>query len=87
MIDEIIIIEHKSATLPGEFVLYPQWPDKILSYVNCVKCNKNILISTNHTVTINQNGTITINPSIIHDSCGAHFWIKENKIIAAGNEE
>ena len=76
----IIIIEHRNATEPYEFTFWPQWPDRVISYIMCPKCNKNILISTNHTVTINQNGTITVHPSIVHDSCGAHFWIKENKI-------
>ena len=81
MIPEIIIMEHRRAENPGEFMFWPMWPNRALSYVNCIKCNKNILISTNHTVTINADATITIHPSIIHDSCGAHFWIKENKII------
>jgi len=78
--DTITILEHKTATKPLEFTLWPQWPDKIISYIMCPKCNQNILISTNHTVTINQDGKITIDPSVLHVSCGAHFWVNENNV-------
>lgn len=79
----ITILEHKNSKESGEFTLWPKWPDSITSYIVCPDCKNKIKIWKNHTVTINQNGTITVNPSIIHKECGAHFWVRENKIIDA----
>ncbi len=78
--DTITILEHKNATNPLEFTLWPHWPDRVTSYLLCPKCKKNMDISTNHTVTINKNGTITIDPSLLHIPCGAHFWVNENNV-------
>src|SRR6266496_2987932 len=31
-------------------------------------------------VTPHQDGTVSVHPSVIHDSCGAHFWVRHNRI-------
>lgn len=31
-------------------------------------------------VSIGRDGTLSVHPSVVHESCGAHFWIHDNRI-------
>lgn len=77
---KIKIVNTPKLEKANEFYIMPDGDDRYDVIMVCPDCQNFIPLSKNHIKTIDRKGKITIEPSILHKSCGAHFWIKENKI-------
>jgi hypothetical protein len=60
--------------------------DKWLKFKCPNRCGTLISLNLNHarspfwSVTLHQDNTMSVSPSVVHNSCGAHFFIRRNKI-------
>ena len=47
----------------------------------CPTCGDLAFITEKHTKTFDRDGKLTVDPSILHDKCGAHYYIIKNEIL------
>lgn len=58
---------------PGEI---QQWG--VRYYLACPRCGMGVALE--HTVNIEEDNSVTINPSVGHQACGLHIFVKHGKI-------
>lgn len=77
---EIKIVNTSKLEKANEFYIMPDGHERYDVIMVCPHCQNFIPLSKNHIKTIDRKGKISIDPSILHKSCGAHFWIIKNMI-------
>ena len=77
----INIVDHNRIEKANDFYLKADiGTNKYFATLICPQCNDLIPITSNHTKIIDKDGKISLDPSVLHEDCGAHFFVKENII-------
>ena len=77
----INIVDHNRIENVNDFYLKADiGVSKYFATLICPRCKDMIPITTNHTKIIGRNGKITLEPSVLHEECGTHFFVRDNII-------